>query len=31
MKANQYTTICILQNEYPNNQIVLFNGKYYII
>lgn len=31
MKASTLTTLSILKKEYPNNKIVLFKGKYYII
>lgn len=31
MTTYQLTTLWILQKEYPNNQIVLFKDKYYLI
>ena len=31
MKAYTLTTIGILKQKYPNNEIVYFKGKYYII
>lgn len=31
MNAIDYTTLSILQKEYPNNRIVFFKGKYYLI
>jgi hypothetical protein len=31
MRAETFTTLEILKKEYPNNIIVLFKGKYYVI
>lgn len=31
MTADQLTTLNILKSKYPNNTIVLFKGRFYLI
>jgi hypothetical protein len=31
MTANELTSLGILQNNYPNNRIIFFEGKFYLL